>query len=123
MHFSRLPKIVATASSDKTIRTFDLRDLKSGSIVYAGASPILKLAWNRSENENLIAAIEADINHVTITDARMPIVPVMRLIKHTKPVNALAWAPKSSVHICTVSDDKKVFVWNSASSLGQTDII
>ena len=38
---------------------------------------------------------------------RYPTLPVAELQRHQAPVNALAWAPHSSCHICTAGDDSQ----------------
>lgn len=43
---------------------------------------------------------------------RVPSVPVAELTGHTSPVNAFAWAPHSSVHICTAGDDSQALIWD-----------
>ena len=39
-------------------------------------------------------------------------IPVMRLSNHKDCVNAVAWAPQSAVHMCTVGDDCKAYIWD-----------
>lgn len=36
----------------------------------------------------------------------------MRLSNHKDCVNAVAWAPQSPVHMCTVGDDSKAYIWD-----------
>ncbi len=43
---------------------------------------------------------------------RFPTLPVAELQRHTAPVNALAWAPHSSCHICTAGDDAQALIWD-----------
>ena len=43
---------------------------------------------------------------------RKPVIPVMRLSNHKDCVNAVAWAPQSPVHMCTVGDDSKAYIWD-----------
>lgn len=42
---------------------------------------------------------------------RMPSMPAYELESHTANVNAIAWAPHSSKHICTAGDDKQALIW------------
>ena len=35
--------------------------------------------------------------------------------RHVFPVNAIAWAPHSDVHIATAGEDKNAFIWNLES--------
>ena len=34
------------------------------------------------------------------------------LKNHKDCVNAIAWAPQSSYHLCSVGDDKQAFIWD-----------
>ena len=55
-------------------------------------------------------------------DIRFPTLPVAELQRHQAPVNALAWAPHSSCHICTAGDDSQALIWdlsNMAQPLDQ----
>jgi hypothetical protein len=45
---------------------------------------------------------------VIILDIRYPSVPITQLARHHSCVNALAWAPHSSSHLCTAGDDAQV---------------
>lgn len=36
---------------------------------------------------------------------------------HTAAVNALAWAPHTHNHLCTVADDRQVLIWDVESKL------
>jgi WD repeat-containing protein 68 len=38
--------------------------------------------------------------------------PCCQLLGHTKPVNALAWAPHSSCHLTTAGEDKQTLIWD-----------
>lgn len=37
---------------------------------------------------------------------------MMKLTNHRDCVNALAWAPQSAYHMCTVGDDSKAYIWD-----------
>ena len=47
-----------------------------------------------------------------ILDIRFPTLPVAELQRHQAAVNALAWAPHSSCHICTAGDDAQALIWD-----------
>eukprot|EP00830_Metopus_es_P011960 TRINITY_DN250_c0_g1_i1.p1 TRINITY_DN250_c0_g1~~TRINITY_DN250_c0_g1_i1.p1 ORF type:complete len:119 (-),score=21.21 TRINITY_DN250_c0_g1_i1:21-377(-) len=51
-------------------------------------------------------------NKVIIVDIRFPMLPFMELTGHTDCVNSIAWAPISSVHICTAGDDSQTLIWD-----------
>jgi WD repeat-containing protein 68 len=46
-----------------------------------------------------------DSSKAVVLDIRFPIVLVAELQRHQASVNAIAWVPHSSCHICTVGDD------------------
>ena len=50
-----------------------------------------------------------------ILDIRFPTLPVAELQRHQAAVNALAWAPHSSCHICTAGDDAQALIWDLTS--------
>ena len=43
---------------------------------------------------------------------RKPTIPLCKLKNHKDCVNAIAWAPQSSYHICSVGDDSKAYIWD-----------
>lgn len=49
---------------------------------------------------------------------RKPVIPLMKLSNHKDCVNALAWAPQSAVHMCTVGDDCKAYIWDLSTAAG-----
>eukprot|EP00953_Heterococcus_sp_UTEX-ZZ885_P038270 19645-Heterococcus_DN1.PRE.2 len=42
---------------------------------------------------------------------------VAELESHTACVNAVAWAPHSCCHVCTVADDKLALIWDTSSAV------
>ena len=44
-------------------------------------------------------------------------VSLVELKAHTAPVTAMAWAPSSNSHICSVGEDKFVLIWDIQSQL------
>lgn len=111
--FARGKDIFASVGADGSVRLFDLRTLEHSTIVYETASltPILRLAWNK-QDPNYIAAVLADYNKTVVLDVRVPSIPVAELGAHTSSVNAIAWAPHSSCHLCTCSDDAQALIWD-----------
>ncbi|KAM0000815.1 putative transcription factor WD40-like family [Helianthus debilis subsp. tardiflorus] len=65
-----------------------------------------------------MATIIMDSAKVVVLDIRFPKLPVVELPRHQASVNAIAWAPHSSCHICTASDDSQALIWD-LSSMGQ----
>lgn len=49
---------------------------------------------------------------MVILDIRVPSLPAAKLEGHSQCVNALAWAPHSSCHICTAGDDNQALIWD-----------
>ena len=43
---------------------------------------------------------------------RVPSIPAAELSGHSACLNALAWAPHSSCHICTAGDDAQALIWD-----------
>lgn len=62
-----------------------------------------------------------DSQKIIILDIRVPSLPAAVLDGHSQCVNALAWAPHSSCHICTAGDDNQALIWD-LSTLGQKQI-
>ncbi len=60
-----------------------------------------------------------DQNYVTILDSRKPSIPLHKLQNHKDCVNAIAWAPQSGIHICSVGDDAKAYIWDLAMAKGE----
>ena len=56
-----------------------------------------------------------DSRRTIILDIRVPSLPVAELGGHLGCVNAVAWAPHSSCHICTAGDDSQALIWDLSS--------
>ena len=105
--------LFATCGADGSVRLFDLRSLEHSTIVYeetAGPSHLLRLNWNKCDS-NYIATLQLDSQSALVLDLRMPFTPVARL-SHTASVNAIAWAPHSSCHLCTGGSDSEALIWD-----------
>jgi len=111
--FARGTDVFASVGADGSLRMFDLRNLEHSTIIYETPelTPLLRLSWNK-QDPNYLAAIPEDSNNVLILDIRVPSVPAAELSGHNAAINALAWAPHSSCHICTASDDKQAYIWD-----------
>lgn len=105
--------LFASVGADGSVRMFDLRNLEHSSIIYESDnnSPLLRLVWNK-QDPNYLATLQMDGNQTFIIDIRQPSKPVSTLNNHQACVNALAWAPHSSCHICTAGDDKQTLIWD-----------
>jgi len=104
--------------ADGSVRMFDLRSLEHSTIIYESTDsqgntpvPLIRLAWNK-QDPNYLATITMDSSKVVILDIRVPSLPAAKLEGHSQCVNALAWAPHSSCHICTAGDDNQALIWD-----------
>ena len=83
--------------------------------------PLLRLEWNK-QDPNYLATFKVDSQSTIIWDIRVPCQPVTVLGGHAGCVNAVAWAPHSSCHICTAADPTLLVVKTAAAftPVGQT---
>lgn len=111
--FSRGTDIFASVGADGSVRLFDLRSLEHSTIIYEtqNLEPLLRLEWNK-QDPNYLATFMVDSQYTIILDIRQPCTPVAILGGHAGCVNAVAWAPHSSCHICTAADDSQALIWD-----------
>lgn len=85
-------------------------NLEHSTIIYEtpDATPLLRLQWNKRD-PNYLATFQMDSSKVIVLDVRVPSVPVTELHGHTAAVNAVAWAPHSASHLCTVG--MRIMLW------------
>ncbi|XP_021762895.1 protein TRANSPARENT TESTA GLABRA 1-like [Chenopodium quinoa] len=105
--------VFASVSADGSVRIFDLRDKEHSTIVYESPepdTPLLRLAWNKQDLRYMATTL-MDSNKVVILDIRSPTMPVAEFERHQASVNAVAWAPHSGRHICSVGDDSQALIW------------
>jgi WD repeat-containing protein 68 len=114
--FARGPNVFASVGADGSVRMFDLRSLEHSTIIYESPkfAPLLRLAWNKQDS-NYLATFAVDASSTTILDMRVPSVPVAQLGGHTGHVNAMAWAPHTSCHLCTTGEDRQALIWDLSS--------
>ena len=112
--------VFASAGADGSVRMFDLRSLEHSTIIYEspklpGSSgklaPLLRLSWNKQDPKYL-ATVQASSDKTVILDIRVPSFPVATLGGHGGSVNAVAWAPHSSCHVCTAGEDDHALIWD-----------
>ncbi|XAR52140.1 hypothetical protein NMG60_11020060 [Bertholletia excelsa] len=116
--------VFASVSADGSVRIFDLRDKEHSTIIYESPqpdTPLLRLAWNK-QDLRYMATILMDCNKVVILDIRSPTIPVAELERHRASVNAIAWAPQSSRHICSAGDDSQALIWELPTVAGPNGI-
>eukprot|EP00850_Spirogloea_muscicola_P005365 SM000024S07827 [mRNA] locus=s24:782873:785263:- [translate_table: standard] len=130
--------VFASVSADGSVRVFDLRDKEHSTIIYESPqpeTPLLRLGWNK-QDPRYMATILMDSSKVVVLDIRFPTLPIAELqasiglilhlifqprcscTRHQACVNAVAWAPHSSCHICTAGDDAQALIWD-LSTLSQ----
>lgn len=110
--------VFASVSSDGSVRVFDLRDKEHSTIIYESSDPVetplVRLGWNK-QDPRYMATLIMDSPKVVVLDIRFPTLPVVELQRHQASVNAIAWAPHSSCHICTAGDDSQALIWDLSS--------
>jgi WD repeat-containing protein 68 len=104
-----------SCGAEGSVRIFDLRQLENCTIVYEHPQPIVRIAWNRDGNSNLVAAVIAETNQCILIDLRNMSQPVSYIVEHDKPINALAWAPHCGT-LCTVGEDRQAIMWDVTST-------
>lgn len=114
--FARGMDVFASVGADGSVRMFDLRNLEHSTIIYEtpALTPLLRLCWNK-QDPNYLATIPMDSYNAIILDIRVPSMPAAELTGHSASINALAWAPHSSCHICTAADDRQAYIWDLSS--------
>lgn len=117
--FSRMGtgrEMFASVGGDGSVRMFDIRNLKHSTIIYEdpNRNALLRLAWNKQDS-NYLATFATDSVELIILDLRIPCTPVARLNSHRAFINGLAWAPHSSCHLCTASEDRQALIWDIQS--------
>jgi len=73
------------------------------------------------QDARYMATIMMDSSKLVVLDIRYPTMPVAELQRHQGCVNALAWAPHSSCHICTAGDDSQALIWDLSNMQQPTD--
>jgi WD repeat-containing protein 68 len=111
--FARGKDVFASVGADGSVRMFDLRSLEHSTIIYESPNldALLRLEWNK-QDPNFLATFMVDSRRTIILDIRVPSIPVAELGGHLGCVNACAWAPHSSCHICTAGDDSQALIWD-----------
>ncbi|KAG9390544.1 WD domain, G-beta repeat [Carpediemonas membranifera] len=105
------PKTFATVGGDRSLRIFDLRSLEHSTIIHEAAEPLLRVSWNKQDN-NYLAVTGSEGNSVTIIDSRLPSMPLARLSGHGSALSSVDWAPQSSVHVASCGSDSRALIWD-----------
>jgi len=114
--FAKGTDVFASVGADGSVRMFDLRSLQHSTIIYEtpDLAPLLRLSWNK-QDPNYLATMMTDSAKAIILDIRLPSAPVAELAGHGSCLNAIAWAPHSTCHICTAGDDRQALIWDLSS--------
>lgn len=105
--------VVASSSSDASVRLLDLRDDQSCMILLESEnkSPIVRLDWNKVD-PRYMAMTTAHDPKVLVLDIRRPNEPLLELDQHLKVCNAIQWSGIAPGCICTAGDDGNALIWN-----------
>ena len=105
--------VFGTVGEDGCVRLFDMRNLDKFTTLYKDpkARPMLSLRWNKQSPFHLAVMLMGS-KQIDVLDVRAPREPVIELCGHAANVNAMAWAPHSINHMCTVGDDKQAYIWD-----------
>jgi WD repeat-containing protein 68 len=108
--------VVASCSSDSSVRLLDLRDAENCTLLFESTSrcPIVRLDWNKIDPRFMAVATANDPN-VLILDLRRPNVPLQVLNQHKKACNAIHWSAHVPGRICTASDDETALIWSTGN--------
>ncbi len=111
--FSQDENTFISAGADGSIRLFDLRSLEHSTILYEckQSTPIIKLAWNK-QNIDQISSISMNRSSVQIINISSTDKMKRELKSHCADVNAMAWAPHTASHLCTVGEDGFAYIWD-----------
>uniref|UniRef100_A0A0K0F3X7 WD_REPEATS_REGION domain-containing protein n=1 Tax=Strongyloides venezuelensis TaxID=75913 RepID=A0A0K0F3X7_STRVS len=101
-----------SAGSDSSVRLFDVRDLKSSTILYEEPSklPLVRVQWNPT-SENYLATLASNSNRISIIDIRKPCTLMKKCENVMSNINAIAWSQSSKWNICSGGGDKQALIW------------
>ena len=118
--FGHDPNVFASVGSDGSVRRFDLRSLEQCEILYEthDCTPLMRVSWNKNDS-NYLAIVVMDSPIVSVLDVRQAGVPVVELAGHSRPVNAVDWAPMAGCYLCTAADDKQALIWDMRRATGE----
>lgn len=117
-------EIFATAGGDGSLRLFDLRMLSTSTVLYETndscisansngriGPALVRVACNK-QDANYISTFSTSSKDVILIDIRKAGKPVAILSSHNECLNGISWAPHSSHHLCSASDDSQALIWD-----------
>lgn len=120
--FSHDSNIFVTASTDCSVRKFDLRSLDQCSIIYENPrqTAVVRVCWNKCD-PNYLAVLNMDSSSVIIIDIRNQMCPVNEIKGYSGGINSMCWAPNGYC-ICIAGEDCHVLIKDTGKpSQGQKD--
>lgn len=114
LHDSR--DLFVSSGGDGSVRLFDLRKLDTSTILYeannvVGANrALVRVSCNKQE-PYYITTFGVDSNKIILLDLRRADNPVAILASNSSIVNCMSWAPHSTHHICSATEDGQALIW------------
>ena len=102
-------KTLASASSDKTVRVWNLASGENR-VIGRHERGIAEIAWSRDGKFLASASYDGSAQVWDVTNAK----PLFAPLKHEAEVYCLAWSPDGKTLI-TGGDDRKIRLWNAAT--------
>uniref|UniRef100_A0AC35U5S6 WD_REPEATS_REGION domain-containing protein n=1 Tax=Rhabditophanes sp. KR3021 TaxID=114890 RepID=A0AC35U5S6_9BILA len=110
-----------TASDDGSIRQFDIRDMKSSTILYDGGTektPLVRVQTNKKDG-NLLGVLGSHSNKILIIDVRKPDRVYKTCVNPNAEINSIAWSPANKQLICSGSSDNQALIWQVKDELAE----
>lgn len=112
--------ILASCSTDKSIRIWDVRAANSGSMIKiadAHRSDVNVISWNRLDHPFLLSGGDDgtikcwDLRTLSRASAGRP-APIATFNHHTEPITSIEWNPNDSSVFAASSEDNSVTIWD-----------
>uniref|UniRef100_A0A914Y7S4 Uncharacterized protein n=1 Tax=Panagrolaimus superbus TaxID=310955 RepID=A0A914Y7S4_9BILA len=105
----------ATASEDGSVRLFDARNLQHSTILYDDPKrrALNHIAWNKQEPYTIAIIPHGSMEVLMIDIRKLQIREAFAYNNHNAVINAMAWAPHSSIHHVTCGADSQALIWQT----------
>ena len=116
------PSVLATCSSDKTIKIWDLRVAKNDSqiTIEAHTSDVNVISWNTVETSQIASG--SDDSSFKVWDLRFTEKQAACIKWHSDSITTIAWNPLESSELAIGSADDRITVWDlSVEAEGEVD--